>query len=193
MVSPSRLASSRAHSAPPHRRAAVHIRASDAVSRRAVHRGSVAVVAVGGVGDAFSQLFNKAQAAAAQAAQTSPSSARGDGSRGATNATVRVVNGMKHKRLGGGDIIVSELGLGTQRWGGADANSPDAETCEKFLDYAILERGCNLIDTPSSIRFQATVCVAKDGRKKSSARGWPRTNRDGTSASSPQKLQEGPT
>ena len=33
-----------------------------------------------------------------------------------TNSVVSVVNGIKHKRLGGGDIIVSEIGLGTQRW-----------------------------------------------------------------------------
>jgi hypothetical protein len=33
-----------------------------------------------------------------------------------TNSVVSVVNGIKHKRLGGGDIIISEIGLGTQRW-----------------------------------------------------------------------------
>ena len=36
-----------------------------------------------------------------------------------------VVNGMKQRRMGGGDIIVSEMGLGTQRWGSADFNGGD--------------------------------------------------------------------
>jgi len=36
--------------------------------------------------------------------------------KGATNEVVKTVNGMKQRRLGGSDIIVSELGLGTQRW-----------------------------------------------------------------------------
>ena len=34
--------------------------------------------------------------------------------KGATNDVVRTVNGIRHKRLGGGDIIVSEMGLGTR-------------------------------------------------------------------------------
>jgi hypothetical protein len=29
---------------------------------------------------------------------------------------VRVVDGIRQKRLGGTDIVVSEMGLGTQRW-----------------------------------------------------------------------------
>ena len=35
---------------------------------------------------------------------------------GPTNEAVKSVNGMKLRRLGGSDILVSELGLGTQRW-----------------------------------------------------------------------------
>ena len=35
---------------------------------------------------------------------------------GPTNEVVKSVNGMKLRRLGGSDILVSELGLGTQRW-----------------------------------------------------------------------------
>ena len=34
---------------------------------------------------------------------------------GPTNEVVKVVNGIKQRRLGGSDIVVSELGLGTQR------------------------------------------------------------------------------
>ena len=40
------------------------------------------------------------------------------GSNGPTGEVVKVVKGMKHKRLGNSDIYVSELGLGTQRWVG---------------------------------------------------------------------------
>ena len=60
---------------------------------------------------------------------------------------VRVVDGMRHRRLGGGDVVVSELALGTQRWGSADFNAPDEALCHAMLDRAVLERGVNLIDT----------------------------------------------
>ena len=36
--------------------------------------------------------------------------------KGPTNEVVKSVNGMRQRRLGGSDIVVSELGLGTQRW-----------------------------------------------------------------------------
>jgi|TARA_B110000971_G_scaffold1696_1_gene1868 hypothetical protein len=68
-------------------------------------------------------------------------------SAGPANETVTVVNGMRHKRLGGGEIFVSEFGLGTQRWGGADFNSPDEKLCHEMLDLAVLEKGVSLIDT----------------------------------------------
>lgn len=80
----------------------------------------------------------------AQAATPSP---RKQGKGGPTNEVVKVVNGIKHRRLGGGDIIVSELGLGTQRWVSNDFNAPDKDLCYKFMDEAILKRGINLIDT----------------------------------------------
>mmetsp|Transcript_43744 Transcript_43744/g.81786 ORF Transcript_43744/g.81786 Transcript_43744/m.81786 type:complete len:519 (-) Transcript_43744:427-1983(-) len=66
---------------------------------------------------------------------------------GPTNEVVRVVNGMRHKRLGAGDIFVSEMGLGTQRWGSADFNAPDKALCHRLMDRAVLEAGVNLIDT----------------------------------------------
>jgi diketogulonate reductase-like aldo/keto reductase len=66
---------------------------------------------------------------------------------GSTGEVVKVVNGMKHKRLGNSDIFVSELGLGTQRWVSEDFNAPDQELCYEFMDEAILKRGVNLIDT----------------------------------------------
>jgi len=57
------------------------------------------------------------------------------------------VDGIKHRRLGGGDIIVSEVGLGTQRWVSDDFNSPDEQACFAMLDRAILNGGINLVDT----------------------------------------------
>ena len=54
--------------------------------------------------------------------------------------------GMRTRPLGGSDIMVSELGLGTQRWGGTDFNSPDEQTCHAMLDLAT-EAGVNLVDT----------------------------------------------
>jgi len=64
----------------------------------------------------------------------------------ATNEVVGVVNGIRRKRLGGTEIEVSEFGLGTQRWGGVDYNSPDEALCHALLDRAV-ENGVNLVDT----------------------------------------------
>jgi hypothetical protein len=56
------------------------------------------------------------------------------GAKGPTNEIGKVANsGMKLRRLGGSDILVSELGLGTQRWASTDFNAPDADTCFKFM------------------------------------------------------------
>eukprot|EP00978_Attheya_sp_CCMP212_P012971 scaffold32351_cov60-Attheya_sp.AAC.9 len=67
-------------------------------------------------------------------------------SKGPSNELVKIVDGMGHKRLGGSDIIVSDLGLGTQRWCSDDFNAPTQEDCFGFMDYAILKKGVNLID-----------------------------------------------
>ena len=69
-------------------------------------------------------LFNFGDKSSPASAATRKA-ATGGGGGGATNEVVGVVNGMKQRRMGGGDIVVSEMGLGTQRWGGADFNSPD--------------------------------------------------------------------
>jgi hypothetical protein len=56
------------------------------------------------------------------------------GSKGPTNEVVKVSSkGMKLRRLGGSDILVSELGLGTQRWASNDYNAPDEDTCWSFM------------------------------------------------------------
>lgn len=53
---------------------------------------------------------------------------------------------MRMRTLGSSDILVSELALGTQRWGSADFNAPDEATCHKMLDLAT-ENGINFVDT----------------------------------------------
>lgn len=88
---------------------------------------------------------------AASAASRLPKAAKG-----ATNEVVRTVNGIRHKRMGGGDLVVSEMGLGTQRWGSGDFNAPDEATCLSFLDRAILEGGINLIDTAEQYPIPST-------------------------------------
>ena len=87
----------------------------------------------------------------AEAASRLPASAKG-----ATNEVVETINGIKRKRLGGGDIIVSEMGLGTQRWGSNDFNAPDEAMCHKFMDRAILEGGINMIDTAEQYPIPST-------------------------------------
>eukprot|EP00929_Paragymnodinium_shiwhaense_P031972 TRINITY_DN1779_c0_g4_i1.p1 TRINITY_DN1779_c0_g4~~TRINITY_DN1779_c0_g4_i1.p1 ORF type:complete len:552 (+),score=117.17 TRINITY_DN1779_c0_g4_i1:80-1735(+) len=64
-----------------------------------------------------------------------------------TNEVVSVVDGIRQKRLGGSDIVVSELALGTQRWASSDFNGPDEAACHAFMDRAILGSGVNLVDT----------------------------------------------
>ena len=78
---------------------------------------------------------------------TSANAAAPPGKAGATNEVVATVNGIRQRRLGGSDLVVSEFGLGTQRWGSADFNAPDEELCHKMMDRAILGGGVNLIDT----------------------------------------------
>lgn len=93
---------------------------------------------------------NGAATAAAIASTGSPPPAAKAASKpksGPTNEVVKTVDGIRQKRLGGSDIIVSEMGLGTQRWGSTDFNAPDEAMCHKLLDRAVLGSGINLIDT----------------------------------------------
>ena len=73
-------------------------------------------------------------------AQAAASNDKKKRSSGPTGEVVKIVNGMKHKRLGNSDIFVSEMGLGTQRWVSTDFNAPDQELCYEFMDEAILKR-----------------------------------------------------
>ena len=97
-------------------------------------------------GDFFAKLFDTSPPGRAQTPAASSRRAR------PTNEVVDVIEGIRHKRLGGrSDIVVSELALGTQRWGGADFNSPAEATCHEFMDEAILGRGINLVDTAEQV------------------------------------------
>jgi aryl-alcohol dehydrogenase-like predicted oxidoreductase len=96
-------------------------------------------------------------------AATTASAKKSNGSKGPTNEVVKVVNGMKRRRLGGSDIFVSELGLGTQRWVGTDFNAPDKDLCYEFMDEAILKRGVNLIDTAEQYPIPSDGRSASEG------------------------------
>lgn len=109
-------------------------------TRRGALRTSSAALSGGGL---FSNLFGSQRASAASPPTLQPKKGRG----GATNEVVGVVDGIRQKRLGGSDIIVSEMGLGTQRWGSTDFNAPGEMLCHKMMDRAILGGGINLIDT----------------------------------------------
>ena len=85
--------------------------------------------------------------------------ARGPFANRDTNAVAETVNGIRRKRLGNSDLFVSELALGTQRWGGSDFNSPDADLCHALLDRGVLEGGINLIDTAEQYP------IPSDGRR----------------------------
>jgi aryl-alcohol dehydrogenase-like predicted oxidoreductase len=73
-----------------------------------------------------------------------------------TNSIVGEIDNIRQKRLGSGDIIVSEMALGTQRWVSGDYNSPDENLCFEFMDRAILKSGINLIDTAEQYPIPST-------------------------------------
>lgn len=103
---------------------------------------------------------DKISGAAANAAGASTSQYT---SKGPTNGVVKVVNGIKRRRLGGSDILVSELGLGAQRWVSSDFNGPDKDLCYQFMDTAILKNGVNLIDTAEQYPIPSDGRTAKEG------------------------------
>eukprot|EP00529_Nitzschia_sp_RCC80_P023866 CAMPEP_0113445202 /NCGR_PEP_ID=MMETSP0014_2-20120614/3065_1 /TAXON_ID=2857 /ORGANISM="Nitzschia sp." /LENGTH=464 /DNA_ID=CAMNT_0000336247 /DNA_START=162 /DNA_END=1556 /DNA_ORIENTATION=- /assembly_acc=CAM_ASM_000159 len=100
----------------------------------------------------------------ASASETPSGGKRKSGGKGGpTNEVVKVVNGMKHRRLGNSDIVVSDLGLGTQRWVSADFNAPDKDLCYQFMDEAILKSGVNLIDTAEQYPIPSDGRGASEG------------------------------
>ncbi len=66
-------------------------------------------------GGFFGGMFSFGDDESSQASAASGDNNPKKKSYGPTNEVVKVVNGIKHRRLGGSDILVSELGLGTQR------------------------------------------------------------------------------
>ena len=94
------------------------------------------------------------------------------GSRGPTNEIVKNVKGMKQRRLGGSDMAVSELGLGTQRWVSSDFNAPDEDLCFKFMDKAILENGVNLLDTAEQYPIPSDGFKANEGDTEKVIAKW---------------------
>lgn len=105
--------------------------------------------------------------ASSSADGASPSSAKGP-----TNEVVKVVNGIKHRRLGGSDIVVSEVGLGTQRWVSTDFNAPQQEECFQFMDEAILKSGVNLLDTAEQYPIPSDGVRAKEGDTEAVIGKW---------------------
>jgi hypothetical protein len=64
----------------------------------------------------FGGFFQGSEPSGASSPLPSDSNRNAFVSHGPTNEIVSVVDGIKRRRLGGSDIIVSEIGLGTQRW-----------------------------------------------------------------------------
>jgi aryl-alcohol dehydrogenase-like predicted oxidoreductase len=93
-------------------------------------------------------------------------------SKGPTNEIVKVVNGMRRRRLGGSDIFVSELGLGAQRWMSSDYNGPGKDLCYEFMDEAILKRGVNLIDTAEQYPIPSDGLTANEGDTERVIGSW---------------------
>jgi aryl-alcohol dehydrogenase-like predicted oxidoreductase len=93
----------------------------------------------------------------------------------ATNQVTKIVSGgMKHRRLGGSDISVSELGLGTQRWLSTDYNAPDEAACFAFMDKAILQHGVNLLDTAEQYPIPSDGGTASEGDTERCIGKWMR-------------------
>lgn len=98
-------------------------------------------------------------------------------SKGPTNEVVKVVNGIKQRRLGGSDIVVSEIGLGTQRWVSTDFNAPSQERCFEFMDQAILNGGVNLIDTAEQYPIPSDGSRAREGDTETVIGKWMKDRR----------------
>eukprot|EP00804_Cyclotella_cryptica_P024028 CCRYP_007270-RA/>CCRYP_007270-RA protein AED:0.09 eAED:0.09 QI:70/1/1/1/0.62/0.55/9/511/510 len=138
----------------------------------AIRRRSLMTMMAGGGGGFFSDLFGKSDGNNAANAYIGGNINSG---KGPTNEVVKTVNGMRLRRLGGSDIIVSELGLGTQRWVSTDFNAPSKEDVFKFMDYAILDHGVNLIDTAEQYPIPSDGKNAKEGDSELVIGEWMKT------------------
>lgn len=117
-------------------------------------------------------FFGNGSEEAQPASAAATTASKGRGGVGPTNEVVKVVNGMKHRRLGNSDIFVSELGLGTQRWVSTDFNAPDKDLCYQFMDEAILKRGVNLIDTAEQYPIPSNGREASEGDTETVIGQW---------------------
>ena len=133
-----------------------------------------AVLKAGGI---FGLPFFGGEESSAIYPRTPPVTPVSAASNGPTNEVVKVVNGMKRRRLGGSDIFVSELGLGTQRWVSGDFNAPSKDLCFQFMDEAILERGVNLIDTAEQYPIPSDGRTAFEGDTEKVLGDWMKDRR----------------
>lgn len=118
-------------------------------------------------------------AAALSASSSASASETGTASVLPTNQVVRTVQGIRHKRLGGmntkkDSIVVSEMGLGTQRWMSTDFNAPDRDLCFEMLDRAILHGGINLIDTAEQYPIPSGGSTSREGATEEVIGDWMR-------------------
>lgn len=130
-------------------------------------RQSVSMMA----GGFFSSLFGDDDDVG-NTANAAENVAKANGGKGPTNEVVKTVNGMRHRRLGGSDIVVSELGLGTQRWISADLNAPNKEQVFDFMDKAILKSGVNLLDTAEQYPIPSDGKIASEGDSELAIGEW---------------------
>ncbi|KAL7490636.1 hypothetical protein ACHAWT_000196 [Skeletonema menzelii] len=135
-------------------------------------RQSVQLMAGGFLGGIFGGGENGSYSVANAATSTGGNAKINNSGKGPTNEIIKKVNGMNQRRLGGSDIIVSELGLGTQRWVSSDFNAPNKDDIFKFMDYAILDNGVNLIDTAEQYPIPSDGKRAQEGDSELAIGDW---------------------
>lgn len=151
---------------------------SSSPSRR--RRSLSRVLAAGGMGGGgFFSLFGDTPASAVGGSVSGAAVI----SKGPTNEVVKSVNGMRQRRLGGSDIVVSELGLGTQRWVSTDFNAPNKEQVFKFMDKAMLDSGVNLIDTAEQYPIPSDGKLASEGDSERVIGEWMKSRKLSTGES----------
>jgi len=133
-------------------------------------RASVSMMAGGFLSGLFGD--DDSSSNAAYAANADGVAKNVNGGKGPTNEVVKSVNGMRQRRLGGSDIVVSELGLGTQRWISSDFNAPNKDEVFEFMDKAILKSGVNLIDTAEQYPIPSDGKSANEGDSERAIGEW---------------------
>jgi aryl-alcohol dehydrogenase-like predicted oxidoreductase len=137
--------------------------------------GRRAMLLSAGAGGLFSGMFGGGSKGVS--AKSLPEYGKDIKSYGPTNEVIKTVNGIKHRRLGGSNIVVSELGLGTQRWCSTDFNAPGKEDCFGFMDEAILKGGVNLLDTAEQYPIPSDGMTASEGNTEKCIGEWMQTRK----------------